>query len=309
MKNLDLHSFGHRPLGRHSTGSGPALARKSGAAFHRHSHECRYRNFVGFTLIELMVVIAVIAILAALLLPVLSQAKEKARRIECLNHLKNWYVALHSYAEEHEHLIPREGHARSIPGTVEPDLWADVCHPANGDVWYNVLPPYLGLAAASNNASIGTGGTALFYRTRLWHCPSAKFPPDVEKNLQAHFSLVLNSKLMLRNSSSISIQSIEIESHTVAFLDARVYSKEAKVVDFQTDMKLGQPAAYASRFAPRHGQRGNLVFFDGHVESLPGGQVVETHPNALARGYGIFPQADIIWTAKRDSNPNIGGDN
>jgi prepilin-type N-terminal cleavage/methylation domain-containing protein/prepilin-type processing-associated H-X9-DG protein len=75
----------------------------------------------AFTLIELLVVIAVIAILAALLLPALSEAKERAKRTACLNNVRQWTVATLLYADEHEDLLPRA----SRPGGPVNAYWVD----------------------------------------------------------------------------------------------------------------------------------------------------------------------------------------
>ena len=63
----------------------------------------------AFTLIELLVVVAVLAVLASITLPAVARARSSGKSTVCANNLRQWGLATHSYASEHDDFLPPDG--------------------------------------------------------------------------------------------------------------------------------------------------------------------------------------------------------
>jgi prepilin-type N-terminal cleavage/methylation domain-containing protein len=126
------------------------------------------RHQSGFTLIEMLVVIAVIAILAAILFPVFAQAREKARQASCISNLKQIGAAMLMYATDYDDCFPGSPDAREslwVPGPQgNGDKMPTTCcgNVAQGNVAFQLMPyagsPRVFLCPSDPNGDRQSGG-------------------------------------------------------------------------------------------------------------------------------------------------------
>ena len=191
----------------------------------------KHQKYIHFTLIELLIVIAIIAILASMMLPALNKARERARQITCTGTLVQLGKAFLMYGQDNG------------------DWFPPYSDPAADRYWFGTGPK--GYLSGYLNLSTGKpkfGAVNDAGKTSEFACPGLRDAPE------CHFSYGYNYWLTAPE-RMLKFSRYPQPSRTALSGDLR--SKNKLTLDFYAGEQF---------FDTRHNQGANILFCDGHVE-------------------------------------------
>jgi prepilin-type N-terminal cleavage/methylation domain-containing protein/prepilin-type processing-associated H-X9-DG protein len=230
----------------------------------------------GFTLIELLIVIAVMGILAALLFPVFSSARERARTTACSSNMKQLGMAFMQYMQDYNRRTPNAIDGAAMAGNdkntnnkysgwtfyqifgtkdneLDPDAGAAQFDPQKGSLF-----PYVKSAAVYICPSDAEGEeTGQSYAANACVFNKTKTCADGTGNVDTGTCRAGKSETRFRDPTSWMLLGEESRNR---FHDAISSTDDAYI-----NLKEGD-TAYNNWFSTRHSDGGNILFLDGHIK-------------------------------------------
>lgn len=189
----------------------------------------RYRSRTGFTLVELLTVIAIVVILVAITIPIVGMVRNNASATKCKSNLRQLSIAYLIYAQDHK-------------GNVLTD-----------SPWTNLLDPYLARAKTTDKLYE-------FYR-----CPVAAERPDAayyEPDYGANMHGAVYGSYMGTGASPTKLNAIDRPGRVFVFADWIPRFRFAKLSDVADANSTRRDEVF------RHDGKMNAVFVDGHIEQF-----------------------------------------
>jgi len=201
------------------------------------------KNGMAFTLIELLVVIAIIAILAAMLLPALAKAKDKALKVRCASSLKQWGLAVTMYADDNsDALVPvlyrQNGFHMSLSQYLQRMKPTEIVQDNSSVIW--------GCPKYQKDITQNITGTAQASRFGYGENLYPNCPTDWRENWDFRYPYTIPGFKM----SGVTLQSSRL------------------IIGDAEDFNINQHSVNPTNTAFRHGRIANFVFLDGHVKGL-----------------------------------------